>query len=236
MRRECRERFPRHRLHRIPLVCDPDMHHSTCVTHVPWCIPGSLTRGGGENVPGIPGAWATRNFTYLVKGPWEYSCFASMIQFYVNPHGVAILFAERRIDIKTSILSGKTSYRQISWSFEAKRSEVLMSVSLWSLTGISASLLPMCQSKFTAIGKVETRISRLRDFIRSKPNIKCGRSPRFGRPTRSGDSGCWLLQRKWHGSLYNLLKKLYSRDVVRCFQHPWNFEHSFDIGTYVATR
>ena len=26
-----------------PLVSDPDIHHGTCVTHVPWCIPGSLT-------------------------------------------------------------------------------------------------------------------------------------------------------------------------------------------------
>ena len=34
------------------------MHHGTCVTHVPWCMSGSLTRGGGENVPGIPGACA----------------------------------------------------------------------------------------------------------------------------------------------------------------------------------
>ena len=31
----------------------------------------SLTHGGGENVPGIPGACATRNFTYLVRGPWD---------------------------------------------------------------------------------------------------------------------------------------------------------------------
>ena len=46
------------------------MHHGTCVTHVPWCIPGSLTGGGGgENAPGIPGACATRNFTYLARGP-----------------------------------------------------------------------------------------------------------------------------------------------------------------------
>ena len=28
-----------------------------------------LTCGGGENVPAIPGACATRNFTYLVRGP-----------------------------------------------------------------------------------------------------------------------------------------------------------------------
>ena len=41
-----------------PLVSDPGMHHDTCVTHVPWCMSGSLTCGGGENVPGIPGACA----------------------------------------------------------------------------------------------------------------------------------------------------------------------------------
>ena len=44
-----------------PLVSDPGMHHCTCVTRVPWCMSGSLTCGGGENVPG---ACATRNFTF----------------------------------------------------------------------------------------------------------------------------------------------------------------------------
>ena len=28
-----------------PRVNDPDMHHGTCVTHVPWCMSGSQTRG-----------------------------------------------------------------------------------------------------------------------------------------------------------------------------------------------
>ena len=28
-----------------PRVSDPDMHHGTCVTHGPWCMPRSLTRG-----------------------------------------------------------------------------------------------------------------------------------------------------------------------------------------------
>ena len=69
MRRECRERFPDHRLQRNLLVSDPDMHHGTCVTHVPWCMSGSLTRDAWENVPGITGACATCNFTYLVRGP-----------------------------------------------------------------------------------------------------------------------------------------------------------------------
>ena len=34
-------------------------------------MPGSLARGGGENVPGIPGACTTLNFTYLITGPWS---------------------------------------------------------------------------------------------------------------------------------------------------------------------
>ena len=46
------------------------MHHGTCVTHVPWCMLGSITRSDGEIVPGIPGACATPNFTYLLRGPY----------------------------------------------------------------------------------------------------------------------------------------------------------------------
>ena len=29
----------------LPRVSEPDMHHDTCVTHVPWCMPRSLTSG-----------------------------------------------------------------------------------------------------------------------------------------------------------------------------------------------
>ena len=64
--------FPATDIKGIPLVSDPGMHRDTCVTHVPWCMSGSLTRGGGEIVPGIPDASATRNFTYLVRGPFRY--------------------------------------------------------------------------------------------------------------------------------------------------------------------
>ena len=57
-----------------PRVSDPEMHHGTCVSHVPWCMPGSLTSGfpwsrWRENVPGIPGTCAIRNVRYLVRGP-----------------------------------------------------------------------------------------------------------------------------------------------------------------------
>ena len=58
-----------------PRVSDPDIHHGTCVTHVAWCMPGSLTSGflwsrWWGNVPGIPSACATRIFTYLARDPW----------------------------------------------------------------------------------------------------------------------------------------------------------------------
>ena len=66
MRRECRNVFPRRRFQRKPLVSDPGMHHGTCVTHVPWCMSGSLTWGDGENVPGIPGACAP-----AILGIWQ---------------------------------------------------------------------------------------------------------------------------------------------------------------------
>ena len=71
MRQESWECFLGRRLQTKQLASDPGMHHGACVTHLPWCMSGSLTRGGGKNVPGIPGACAIRNFTYLVRGPWH---------------------------------------------------------------------------------------------------------------------------------------------------------------------
>ena len=63
--------FPRHRLQRKPLVSDPGMYHGTCVTHVPWCMSGSLTPGGGENVPGIPGACASAILRNWQEAHWK---------------------------------------------------------------------------------------------------------------------------------------------------------------------
>ena len=59
--------FTRRRLQRKPLVSDTGMHHGTCVTHVPWCMSGSLASGGGENVPGIPGACAPAIFCIWLR-------------------------------------------------------------------------------------------------------------------------------------------------------------------------
>ena len=59
-----RELFPRHRLQRKPLASYPGTHHSTRVTHVPWCMSGSPTRGGGKTFPAFPAlAQPTRKFS-----------------------------------------------------------------------------------------------------------------------------------------------------------------------------
>ena len=79
MRRKCRERFPRYRLQSKPLVRDPGMHHGTCITHVPWCMSGSVARSGGENVPGNPKYCASgkrpmhmKYFCHLVQSKYEW--------------------------------------------------------------------------------------------------------------------------------------------------------------------
>ena len=62
----------RHRLQWKTLISDPGMHHGTCITHVQWFMSGLLSRGGEENVPGIPGVCAAHKFTYLVRAPCVY--------------------------------------------------------------------------------------------------------------------------------------------------------------------
>ena len=73
-------------------ACDPDMHHGTCVTHVPWCMPGSLTSGflwnrrRGGDVPGIPGACAICIIRYLVRSPCSGSRYINISQWDVTTH------------------------------------------------------------------------------------------------------------------------------------------------------
>ena len=83
MRRECRERFPRHRELAIP----------TCIKTRAWrtwrdacqdsLLVVSIEVGGRENVPGIPGACATHNFTYLVRGPLTGFVRSMLLMFYI---------------------------------------------------------------------------------------------------------------------------------------------------------
>ena len=77
-----------------PRVSDPDMHQGTCVMHVPWYMSGSLTSlllrsRWRENVPGISGACAIHNFTYLVRGPWvNYTILESNVPHIKGRHNI----------------------------------------------------------------------------------------------------------------------------------------------------
>ena len=136
MRLECWEHCPRHQLQRKALVSDAGMHHGTCMPHVPWCMPGSLTCGDGENVPGIPGACATRNFTYLVRGPL-WSGLKTVNTDVMSPNLAKPYDKTSDLTLKLSPNLGKSR----DW--------------LWSLTGCcSTALLPMWMSDFKAIRKV----------------------------------------------------------------------------------
>ena len=53
--------FPRHRLQRKP-----------------------LNRGAGENVPGILGACIIRNFTYLLRSPWDQDMACFLLWFNIS--------------------------------------------------------------------------------------------------------------------------------------------------------
>ena len=46
--------FPRYPFQRKSLVIYPGVHHGTCTTHVPWCMSGSITLGGGKTFPAFP--------------------------------------------------------------------------------------------------------------------------------------------------------------------------------------
>ena len=86
------------------------------VTHVPWCMSESLTPGDGKNVLGIPGACATRNFTYLARVP----CKNNRIKHYlevmnIKPEQVKKFdmqdwFNERSLYIVEGIFMSFTSY------------------------------------------------------------------------------------------------------------------------------
>ena len=88
MCREYRERFPGDRLQRKPLVIDPGMHHSACVTHVPWFMPGSLNSGGGKRFPVFP-AHAQPAIYVSGKRPmsWHHCLQANKIGWHLRPFG-----------------------------------------------------------------------------------------------------------------------------------------------------
>ena len=65
------------------------MHAGTANSRFP------LNSAAGENVPGIPGACTTRDFTYLVRGPWSKQIYAPILP--VGKHGVGIQSRWRQV-------------------------------------------------------------------------------------------------------------------------------------------
>ena len=65
------------------------MHHGTWVTHVPWCMSGLLTLGGGKNIPGILGACVTRNCCVSgqrLMGSVAMECILHILQNVLHLH------------------------------------------------------------------------------------------------------------------------------------------------------
>ena len=110
MRRECRERFPRHRGLAISTCITVHACHDPCRDR--WLV-FSFEVGSRENAPGIPGACATRNFTifiwwkahgsprYILLGDWPHYhdmlvtafwSFCSITQFILKFYDQSIFF------------------------------------------------------------------------------------------------------------------------------------------------
>ena len=71
MHRECQERFPRHRGLAVPKGITAPAWRTCRDACRDRKLAVSFEVGGGENVPGIPDACATCNFTYLERGPLD---------------------------------------------------------------------------------------------------------------------------------------------------------------------
>ena len=69
-------------------VSEPDMHHGTFVTHVPWCMPGSLTSGFLRSRWRGKRSWHSRrmhNTLFYVTGkkPTEMRSYSFCVRFKV---------------------------------------------------------------------------------------------------------------------------------------------------------
>ena len=83
------------------------------------------------------------------KGQWRgalmFSLICVWITGWVNNHQAGDL-RRYRAHYDVTVM-GNMSYRQISWSLEAAKLDVILIVSLWNLTGISAALERLKKSK-----------------------------------------------------------------------------------------
>ena len=101
-----------------PQVSDPDMHHGTCVTHVPWCMPGSLTRGflwirrRGKTFPAFP-AHAQPAILCFWQEAYIPGGFYSLLRSQELVNIKIFLYGSFHCREKRLSLQGKFPYREI---------------------------------------------------------------------------------------------------------------------------
>ena len=130
-----------------PLVSNPGIHHGTCVTHVSWCMSGSLTHGGGENVPGIPGACTTRNITFwleahTVDNPQLVDTWSMGFHEYIQnmPHTIHVhlwlLCCMKYLAVYVRVISGVC--------YISHRHHIIVCINFQCTTGIITVYLHIC--------------------------------------------------------------------------------------------
>ena len=73
-----------------PWVSDPDMHHGTCVTHVSWCMPGSLNSGflwsqrQGKTFPAFPAHAQPADLRIRQEAHWWVTHFYSLLPWTLS--------------------------------------------------------------------------------------------------------------------------------------------------------
>ena len=118
----------------FPATAGLRSRHASRVTHVPWCMPRSLTGGF---------LWSRWRGKFS-----RHSRHMRNPQFYVSDKRPMVRFTPT---LGLYSLSGWKFYRKILWSLEATRFGFRLLQSLWNLTGNSAAVLPKCLSNFRAI-------------------------------------------------------------------------------------
>ena len=151
--------FPRHWLQRKPLVSDPGIHHGMCITHVPRCMLGSLTRGGGEKR--YRHSRSIHNPQFYVSDKSPIRCAHGFVELCIVVFILLcydnMLWVSNGVVISPSNTSGplftKRTYVLPQDLMKSRSREIRFCLfqSLWNLTGTSATALLRRLSNFKAI-------------------------------------------------------------------------------------
>ena len=141
-----------------PRVSDPDMHHGTFVTHMSWCMPGSLTSGFLWSRWRGKRSWHSRcmhnlHFTYLARGPTNLKAGWMLIELVV----LTLFKKNRASDASFSdACCSKYHIITLNWNYEQEhRCICVQGRMLKRTTGINNStwVCPCCQTNHIVKGK-----------------------------------------------------------------------------------